>query len=309
LKADWTEDFAGGAPSQPWITIDDSGNFPADATHFDTSSGRLELVADFEKQQQGEFDLFAVALVGWREPQYSFTDVVVRGTVFAVPGHNVAGQVALGNNDSFLLARMNEAGNSGYVFNLDYDSGDIDLVRAENAPAGIIGLVGATVPNFDPGLDYDLEFTVNGTTLTGRALRNGVELAAVTFEDSTYASGWSGVGGSVNDTADPPGLTTIAVGFDNISSTAIVIPPNWDITGDQRVTRDDIAAFALNFGKQGGTTFFQGDLDLDGQIDAYDLHRFSTQIVAASPIAPQVAERSCKRVDPDSPSAPLAIAG
>jgi hypothetical protein len=248
LKADWSEDFSGATFSQPWVVLDDAGNRPPDATIINPDSDNLQLIADFQQQQAGNFDLFAAAIVGLGEEQYSFTDVKVQATVFAATGHNFGGAVARGNNDSFVLARMTAAGNSGYVFNLDYGTGDIDLVRADNAPAGIIGLENGSLPGFDPAQSYVLELRVEDTTLIGRVLQNGNELASIITEDTTYASGWSGVGGSVNDNLDPPALTTIAVGFDDVTSTSLTPPPRtFDLTGDSRVDRADVALFTTDY--------------------------------------------------------------
>jgi hypothetical protein len=134
---------------------------------------------------------------------------------------------------------------------------------------------------------YVLELTAEGSNLTGRVYDAGVRVVTVSTSDpgaNPFTSGWSGIGSIINTNEDLANARTfIAAGFDDVSSTAITPPVIYDLTGDGEVTSADLASFVVNFGKSGGTSFFEGDFNEDGLIGVRDLLRLRSQLVSPNP--------------------------
>jgi hypothetical protein len=278
-SADWTEDFSGGMTHNPWVIYDDSGSNPPTPTSVRFADNNLQLIA----QPQAVFDTFVVGVVGLGNEQYSFEDVTVRSTVFAPQGLNFQGSTSRGNNDTFVIVRTSADGTSGYLLALDFQSGEVDLVRSDGSDITELN-ASSDVPAFDPAKSYILELVAEGSNLTGRVFDGGVPVVTVSTSDTSFSSGWSGVGSAIN-TNENLGTTRTPVlaGFDDVSSIAITPPVNYDITGDGRVTNEDLARFVINFGKRDFSTFLEGDLDVDGRVALSDLILLRSQLVASSP--------------------------
>ena len=222
LRADWTEDFAGGVTHHPWVFVDDSGTIPPDTSIIDPSGGALIIGGD--SSLFPAIDTFVVGLAGVGNPAYSFSNVQHRATVSAIENLNFSQQIALGNNDSFVVVRSSPILQS-YLLALDFDNGDVDLVRIDAGPV-ITGLGAGSssmVTGFDPARSYVLELTAIGSNLTGNVYDGANLVATVGAIDATYASGWSGIGAAINDNADLGGpggplRTFLAAQFDDVSS-------------------------------------------------------------------------------------------
>lgn len=288
-SADWTEDFSGGTTHNPWVIYDDTGTRPPDATAVSTSANNLQLIGNPQLAQQQIFDLFVVAVVGLNDPLYSFDEVTVRSTVFAPVGRSFAGQTTQGNNDTFVIARTQPGGTSGYVLALDFQSGEVDLVRSDNANITQLNASG-NVPGFLATKSYVLELKAEGTQLTGCVLDGGAPVVTVTTTDAAFTSGWSGVGGAINDNGNiggpgGPGRTPVTAGFDNVSSTLITHPPNVDLTQDGRVDRADLALFTSYYGTPANATELSGDFTGDGRVGLHDMILLRDAMSAPSPTA------------------------
>jgi hypothetical protein len=222
LRADWLEDFSGGVTHQPWIFVDDGGTIPPNASIIDPSGGSLIIGGD--SSLFPTLDTFVVGLVGVGDPAYAFADVRHRATVSAFDNLNFASQVALGNNDEFIIVRSSPTLQS-YLLALDFNNGDVDLVRIDAGPV-IQGLgpgSSSAVPAFDPTRSYVLEVIAQGPNLTGNVYDGATLVASVAAIDATYAAGWSGIGAAINDndTLGGPGgplRTFLAAQFDDVSS-------------------------------------------------------------------------------------------
>ena len=130
----------------------------------------------------------------------------------------------LGNNDEFVIVRSSPTLQS-YLLALDFNNGDVDLVRIDAGPviSGLGAGSSSTVSAFDPARSYVLEFIALGPNLTGNVYDGGNLVATVAATDATYASGWSGIGAAINDndTIGGPGgplRTFIAAQFDDVAS-------------------------------------------------------------------------------------------
>jgi hypothetical protein len=222
LRADWSEDFSGGVLHHPWVFVDDGGTIPPNASIIDPSGDALIIGGDFSLFPS--LDTFVVGLAGIGNPAYSFTDVRHRATVSAIDNANFAQQFTLGNNDEFIIVRSSPTLQS-YLLALDFDNGDVDLVRIDAGPV-ISGLgpgSSTTVPGFIPTGSYVLELIAQGSNLTGNIYDGATLVATVGAIDATYASGWSGIGAAINDNANLGGpggplRTFLAAQFDNVSS-------------------------------------------------------------------------------------------
>ena len=282
--ADWTENFDGGTTHNNWSIYDNDLNNPPNTSTVSYSANNLQIIG----QPSVSPDLYVVGIVGLGDPQHNFEDVTVRGTVFAPQGTTLAGASARGNNDTFVIARTNSGGTSGYVLALDFQSGEVDLVRSDNAEITELNASG-DIPAFDPMKSYVLELQAEGANLTGRVFDAGVPVVTVSTSDTSataFSSGWSGIGSIINTNDDLANARTfIAAGFDDVSSTAITPPVVYDLTGDGQVTSADLATFVVNFGKSGGTSFFEGDFDANGHIGLIDLVRLRSQLISPNSAA------------------------
>lgn len=222
VRADWIETFTGGF-DQTWTFFDNGGSMPPSDTTISTAGDKLTLAG----QLTANYDLNVAGLV----PTESFTDVKVSARVSPSQGPTFAGGSASSNNDIFIFARSN--GVEAYLLSLDYNDGDVDLVRINNV-GGIVGLVGISNPAwFNPAESYDLQLVALGTELRGRVYdTEGNLLGEVLTNDATLASGFSGIGASINEDAiAPTDLTLVAAMFDNVSSQAIPEPSSVALMG------------------------------------------------------------------------------
>lgn len=222
VRADWIETFTGGF-DQAWTFFDNSGTIPPSDTTVSTAGDKLTLTG----QLTASFDLNVAGLV----PTESFTDVMVRARVSPSQGTTLTGGSASTNNDIFVFARSN--GVEAYLFSLDYNDGDVDLVRINNV-GGIVGLTGINNPAwFNPAESYDLQLVALGTELRGRVYdTSGNLLADVLASDATLTSGFSGLGTSINEDAlDNSQRTLLAAMFDDVSSRAIPEPSSVVLMG------------------------------------------------------------------------------
>jgi hypothetical protein len=281
-NADWTEHFSGAAPQYNWTIFDNQLNSPPDTSNVSYAANNLQIVG----QPSLDPDLFVAGVVGLGDPQHRFGDVTVRSTVFATSGFNFTPAPARGNNHNFVIARLNlnaeSNTTSGYVLALDYQTGDVDLIRSDESQIVELNASGE-VSGFDPSRSYMLELQAEGSNLTGRVFDAGVPVVTVSASDTTYTSGWSGVGAIINtDTGLGDARTFIAAGFDDVSSTAISTPIIYDLTGDGQVTLADLARFSVNFGKPDDAVFSEGDFDGNQRVTLNDLVLLKSQLVAPS---------------------------
>jgi hypothetical protein len=203
--ADWSEEFTGGF-SNGWIFADDVGNIPPDATAIGIHPNNfLEMNTNANPP-----DLFVAGFV----PANIFSNVAATASV-------AGGRGLLSNNDIFLTVRSN--GSSGYLLNLDYASGAVDLVRVD--AGAIVGLGAASsgvVPGFSAQGTYTLQMSALGSMLFGQVRdQAGVVKAIVHANDSTYAGGMTGIGAALNSSIPPAQVTPIRAGFDNVASISV----------------------------------------------------------------------------------------
>ncbi len=234
-RADWSEDFTGGAVIQPWVFVDDEGNAPPDATNFDTSNEDISLLGLPSQLQIGNVDQFVAGIVGIAEMNplpYVFSDVTVSARVRSLPNANVSGGTGLGNNDAFVFARV-QPNLASYLLALDFGTGSVDLVRVNSGAAGDLdGLADQVIAGFDATQQYRLELTTIGTQLTGNVYdsSNGL-LASVSAVDASYAAGFSGIGAALSEDAGAANTTLLAVAFDDVTSTTIPEPSTLALCG------------------------------------------------------------------------------
>jgi hypothetical protein len=221
-RADWVEHFDSGALNEPWVFLDDAGNFPPDASDLDTSGEELTFVGI----PQLGVDQFLVGIVGIGEANplpYVFTDVVASTRVRALQNANLGGGVGLSNNDMFTFVRV-QPNLASYLLSLDFGTGSVDLVRV-NSPANLTGLADTTIAGFDPSQTYRLELSAIGTQLTGNVYSSSdALLATVSAIDGTFAAGFSGIGAALSTDTGQANTTFIAAAFDDVSSTTIPEP-------------------------------------------------------------------------------------
>lgn len=203
--ADWSEEFTGGFANS-WEFFDDVGNNPPDATTIAIHPNNfLEMLTSAAPP-----DLFVAGFV----PADIFTDVAATASV-------AGGRGLISNNDIFLTVRSNGA--SGYLLNLDYDSGVVDLVRVDGG--AIVGLgptASGTVGGFSQQGTFTLQMSAFGSMLFGQVRdQSGAVQAIVHANDSTYAGGFTGIGAAFNDSVPPAQVTPIMAGFDNVASITV----------------------------------------------------------------------------------------
>lgn len=203
--ADWSEEFTGGF-SNAWIFADDVGNIPPDATTISIHPNNfLEMQTNAAPP-----DLFVAGFV----PANIFTDVAATASVSAARGQ-------LSNNDIFLTVRSNGA--SGYLLNLDFASGAVDLVRVDGGT--IVGLgptSTGTVGGFSQQGTYTLQMSAFGSMLFGQVRnQSGAVAAIVSANDSMYAGGMTGIGAALNSSIPVTQVTPILAGFDNVASITV----------------------------------------------------------------------------------------
>lgn len=203
--ADWSEEFTGGF-SNTWIFADDEGNIPPDATAISIHPNNfLEMQTNAAPP-----DLFVAGFV----PANIFADVAATASVSAARG-------ALSNNDIFLTVRSD--GESGYLLNLDFASGAVDLVRVDGGT--IVGLgpsASGSVAGFSQQGTYTLQMSAFGSMLFGQVRDpSGAVAAIVSANDNTYAGGMTGIGAALNSDIPQDQVTPILAGFDNVASITV----------------------------------------------------------------------------------------
>jgi hypothetical protein len=281
-SADWTESWTGGTTANPWVIYDEMGptHLP-DFTAISLDNDNLQMLGSSPN------DPFVIGVVGLPDtnPQYAITDVRVRATVSSPMTMNFQGQPSRGNNDTFVITRVTPDGTSGYLLALDFQSGEVDFVRSDNADIVEFSASG-NVPNFNPAGSYVLELTAEGSNFTGRVFDGGNPVVTVTASDTMYSSGWSGVGTAIN-TNEALGLsrTPVAVIFDDISATNTVQPPDFDLNNDGQVNKGDVAEFVTFYGTTGAAGA-PADFNRDQVVGLRDLQLLQGELgVPGSPSA------------------------
>lgn len=204
-RADWSEEFTGGF-ANPWAFFDDVGNSPPDATAVTIHPNNFLAM----NTTAAPPDLFVVGFV----PTQMFGNVAATTTVAPARG-------LLSNNDLFLTVRSNGA--SGYLLNLDYASGAVDMVRVDGGT--IVGLgpgSTASVGGFSQQATYTLQMSALGSMLFGQVRdASGAVKAIVHATDGTYGGGMTGIGAALNSSVPPAQVTPILAGFDNVASVTV----------------------------------------------------------------------------------------
>lgn len=126
------------------------------------------------------------------------------GTAFAValaPGNSNRSRIRAEVNGA---REINPAGMPGLTlaFNsttgacllglLDPNTGAIVIAQKSNAAGMAVQLANGSIPGFDIEEDYKLDFSASGTTLTLRAVKDGVTLATITASNVTFEAGRAG---------------------------------------------------------------------------------------------------------------------
>ena len=131
---------------------------------------------------------------------------------------------------SGVTARIGSIGagtTSGYLFTHDRGdpssstSGDMDIVRIDGENATSLTTYGSDSIHFEPGSSYRLVFIGVGSHFIGQVFKLpdlDVPVVEITADESTYASGYSGL--IVVDNSDPTYDGTGDVTFDNYVATA-----------------------------------------------------------------------------------------
>lgn len=204
-RADWSEEFTGGF-ANPWAFFDDVGNSPPDATAVVIHPNNFLEMQTIAAPP----DLFVVGFV----PTQVFDNVAATATVSPARG-------LLSNNDIFLTVRSN--GSSGYLLNLDYATGAVDMIRVDNG--ALVGLgpgSTGTVSSFSQQGTYTLQVSALGSMLFGQVRDgSGAVKAIVQATDGTYAGGMTGIGAALNSSVPPALVTPILAGFDNVASVTV----------------------------------------------------------------------------------------
>lgn len=218
--ASWMETFTGGF-DQSWTFL---YNAPPSDTTVSTAGDKLTLQDNLTLTP----DESVAGLV-----LEEFTDVRVRATVIPMMGNLTGGAPAATNNDVFVAARSN--GIEAYLLSLDFDDGDVDLVRVDNV-GDLHGLANINNPAwFAAGTSYQLDLRVLGNELHGRVLDlDGNILDTLTAMDTNLLAGRSGIGAAMNADFLPgniANMTRIAAMFDDVSSTAVPEPSTLFLSG------------------------------------------------------------------------------
>ncbi|MEX0642022.1 MAG: dockerin type I domain-containing protein [Pirellulales bacterium] len=289
-SADWADSFSGGVVHQPWLFFDEDGVPPPDFTSVETGDEALLFEGRAAALATGNFDEFAAGFVGLGVPAYSFQGVRLRASVRSTPNVNFQGMFTDGNNNSFIFVRSSPTLTS-YLLAIDWAEPSLDLERV-NTGQVLTDLDDSTVANFNINKTYTIELAAVGSTILG-SLYDGAELVARTKAiDTTYTSGWSGLGSSINvNDAYGTARTLIAAEFDNVLSISIVAG---DINIDGAVDRSDAALFAGYYGLTFGSEWTTGDFNSDGRTSLADwaLLRSNLGYGAPSPDAAPVPEPS-----------------
>jgi hypothetical protein len=212
-----SDDFSGGVFHQPWLFADNSGNSPPDATIISTGLNNLRFQTPLPA-----FDPFVSGVIGFGNPNYAFTDAVVRATVFPLPNTpKLAGGTGTSDNDIGIALRLNPLLGTGYSLVVDYVAGSLTLSRL-GVGGQFLDLDFPVIPGFDPTQPYTIELSAIGPQLTGRVYDGSTLLATANAVDSSYTSGLLGLGAQINNN---PGVQTyLGAGFDDFS--AIVPEPS-----------------------------------------------------------------------------------
>ena len=257
------DDFTGGRDER-WSFIDDLANIPAEFTIVEDNDADQDLkligsAAEFESNF--DFSLSTTGYFGLDNDDYHFSNEVhVTATFSPLENITIGGEVDLGNNDVYVVARGD--GLSGYIFALDAYHAEADLVRVDEGT--VVGLGETAIlrdlPNVTQEGTYTLQISAIDNILTGRLFDEAMELLGeVTVEEDTYESGWAGAGAAINDGGDDTLKTLIATSIDDFiasDTTEINVEP---------VTIDELTA-AINE----GSTDSRFDIDENGSVDATD---------------------------------------
>ena len=258
------DDFSGGL-NLPWLFLDDFGDIPPSFTEVTSNDADQDLKFTGSAQaydDENEFNLSVSGYVGLSNPEYLFeNEVHVTATVRQTANLTLGLEEGEpGNNDMFVIARGE--GLTGYVFAIDTELGEADIVRVDD---GTVVALGDDAVLRDLPLEQDAAYTLRLSAvddmLTGQVYDEEMTtlIGEVSIFEDTYSSGWAGIGSAINDGGDEFFRTLISASFDNftVSDTLdIVVEP---------VTIDELTA-AIN----AGLTDAKFDLDNNGSVDAAD---------------------------------------
>lgn len=258
------DDFANGL-NLPWLFLDDFGDVPpsfTDVTSDDADQDLKFTGSAMAYDDENEFNTSTSGYVGLGDPEYLFeNEVHVTATVRQTSNTTLGLEEGeLGNNDLFVIARGE--GLTGYVFAIDTELGEADLVRVDDGAVVALGddAVLRELP-LEQDASYTLRLSAVDDMLTGQVYDEGMTtlIGEVSIFEDTYSSGWAGVGAAINDGGDEFFRTLISASFDNFTASDTL-----DIQVDP-VTIDELTA-AIN----AGLTDAQFDLDENGIVDAAD---------------------------------------
>jgi hypothetical protein len=222
---EWQDDFDGGAYDQQWDFFADDGSInPPSQTDTVLLNDALEILG---RDDFANFNLFVAGLVGLTsDPGLAFPDAVqITATIEPTTNFAIAsGFIVQDNSDVFLMARSEGA--SAYVLALDRYSGSFDLVRSDDGVPDNIA-PGMIIPDFDRDASYILRLTAEGTRIRGEVFDTSMNLLLDAYAtDSTYSSGFAGVGAAINnDDSFETERTYVTGRFDDVLATDENIVP------------------------------------------------------------------------------------
>lgn len=218
-RADWVELFDQGL-TQPWtfFVVENTGKPTTTGTPFagvaPAVGGGAYLRMSHSTVANKGAGGGAAAAVGIVDQ--GFTNGAVRSTLNAAPGD---GQRSLLS----VFARASASTGRGYLLGVDYRSGNLVLQRSDSLAGQALTLASSEIPGFATNKRYFVEFTLNGSSLSGKvsALGSPTTLATVNAIDATYNTGRAGIllRTGYSDTGSP--LDAIVGTFDDVSVTNI----------------------------------------------------------------------------------------
>jgi hypothetical protein len=227
---DFDDDFTGGL-NLPWVFLDELGDSPPSFTDviYNDADQDLKFIGSASDYQQDAFDfnLNAIGYVGIQNPDYFFPNEVHVTATFSLLENVMLGfedDVEPSNNDVFVIARGQ--GLNGYVFALDAERREADLVRIDDGQDFALG-EDAVLRDLDIDQDgiYTLRLSAVDNTLNGQLYDESMTLIGeVMVEEDTYEEGWTGLGASINDEGEDAFKTLIAASFDNFSASDSLDP-------------------------------------------------------------------------------------
>lgn len=192
-KADWIDNFAGGARQQVWAF----GSLP-DGSSFTESTqvGQLTVSATTQVGLGGSAAVFGFV-------NQSFTDVSVRGLLNPGGVANVSDNIGV-------IARLNPATASAYVLTMDFGTTGLNgTLNLAVSSGGVVTAISDAPFAFLETNSYFVQLDVIGTNLTGRVFSSdNTLLATVVGTNDSLTSGLSGIVAQREPTDTAPLLGT-----------------------------------------------------------------------------------------------------